>query len=296
MSIDRVTSHYKSEDKFPLILEAKSKIGRLTVVGAGPGDLDLITVKALKVLRVADIILYDALVNEELLSFANKSATCIFVGKRKGCYAYKQEEINDMILQYAKKGNHVVRLKGGDPFVFGRGAEEMDYVSKHGVITHTVPGITSCIAVPEQLGISLTKRGYSQSFWVITATTRYHELSKDVLQAAKSDATVVILMGIHKAKEIVGVFTKEGKANLAVTVIQNGTRSNERSIHTTIACLIQDLEKNSISSPAIIVIGKVAHEVSPNARQDPFWKSLSNYSVPKDFLEELQNSNSYEES
>ena len=115
---------------------------KLTVVGAGPGDVDLITVKAIKVLKTADVVLYDALVNDEILDYINSKAELIFVGKRKGCYAYQQDQINELIVSRANKFGHVVRLKGGDPFIFGRGAEELEYGAKFGLETAFVPGIS----------------------------------------------------------------------------------------------------------------------------------------------------------
>jgi len=136
----------------------QDKTPKLTVVGAGPGDPDLITLKAVKALASADVVLYDALINEELLTYA-PDAEKIFVGKRKGCYAYRQDQINELIVSRAKSHGHVVRLKGGDPFIFGRGAEEIDYVQQFDIETAMVPGISSSFAVPAYQGIPLTKRG-----------------------------------------------------------------------------------------------------------------------------------------
>jgi len=171
---------------------------KLTVVGAGPGDPDLITLKAINAIASADVIMYDALVNKELLQYASKKAELIFVGKRKGCYAYQQNQINELIVVSALRGNHVVRLKGGDPFIFGRGAEELEYAKEYAIEVAVVPGISSSAAVPAYQGIPLTKRNASQSFWVITGTTKSHEISTDIALAAKSTATVVILMGMGK--------------------------------------------------------------------------------------------------
>ena len=185
------------------------KTPKLTVVGAGPGDPDLITLKAIKALKSADVILYDALINVDLLNYAPKKAEKIFVGKRKGCYRYQQEQINELIVSRAKSNGHVVRLKGGDPFIFGRGAEEMDYAHQFGIETDMVPGISSALAVPAYQGIPLTKRNASESFWVITGTTKSHKMSTDIALAAKSTATVVILMGMGKLDEIVAVFKSE---------------------------------------------------------------------------------------
>ncbi|MEO1010683.1 MAG: uroporphyrinogen-III C-methyltransferase [Bacteroidota bacterium] len=230
--------------------------GKLSVIGAGPGDVELITLKALKALRKADVILYDALVNPELLEYG-PSAEHIFVGKRKGCYAYRQEQINELIVSRAKTHGNVVRLKGGDPFVFGRGAEEMEYASQHGVEVAVVPGISSALAVPANQHIPVTKRGASESFWVITGTTRDHKLSQDVQLAAKSNATVVILMGMSKLSQIVACFKKEGKEDMPVAIIQNGTRENEKVGLGNINSIEEEVAHQGLSNPAIIVIGEV---------------------------------------
>ncbi|SEL13219.1 uroporphyrin-III C-methyltransferase [Aquimarina amphilecti] len=233
-----------------------SKTPKLTVVGAGPGDPDLITLKAIKVLESADVVLYDALINESLLEYAS-NAEKIFVGKRKGCYAYQQEQINELIVSRAKSSGHVVRLKGGDPFIFGRGAEEIDYVQQFSIETNMVPGISSSLAVPAYQGIPLTKRGSSESFWVITGTTKSHKLSQDVCLAAKSNATVVILMGMSKLNEIVSIFAAENKQDIPVAVIQNGTTENEKFGYGSIQTIEQVVLEKKMSSPAIIVIGEV---------------------------------------
>jgi uroporphyrin-III C-methyltransferase len=236
------------------------KIPKLTVVGAGPGDVDLITLKAIKAIKSADVVLYDALINEELLEYASKEAEVIFVGKRKGCYAFQQEQINELIVVKAKEKGHVVRLKGGDPFIFGRGTEEIEYAQTFGLETYVVPGISSVSAVPAYQGISLTKRHTAESFWVITGTTKNHQLSEDVALAAKSTATVVILMGMAKLEEIVKVFSSENKQDTAIAVIQEGTTVNEKVGIGTISTIQQIVEENKLTSPAIIIIGDVVKE------------------------------------
>ncbi|WP_203257668.1 uroporphyrinogen-III C-methyltransferase [Hyunsoonleella ulvae] len=233
---------------------------KLTVVGAGPGDEDLITLKAIKAIESANVILYDALINESLLKYASKDAELIFVGKRRGCYAFQQEQINELIVSKANEKGHVVRLKGGDPFIFGRGAEEIDYVRQFGLETFMVPGISSSVAVPAYQGIPLTKRGASESFWVITGTTKQHKLSEDVALAAKSTATVVILMGMGKLGEIVKIFSKEGKGDTAIGIIQNGTRDNENVGIGTIDTIENIVEEKQLANPAIIIIGDVVKE------------------------------------
>ncbi|WP_373055513.1 uroporphyrinogen-III C-methyltransferase [Zunongwangia sp. H14] len=232
---------------------------KLTVVGAGPGDPELITVKALNTLKSASVVLYDALINRDLLEYAPQ-AEHIFVGKRKDKHRYSQEEINELIVKYALQRGHVVRLKGGDPFVFGRGSEEINYARKNGLETAVVSGITSSIAVPANVGIPLTQRGTSESFWVITGTTTQRKLSDDVRLAAQSTATVVILMGMGKLKEIVEVFKGFGKEDIPVGVIQNGTTVNEKSGFGTINTIEKIVSEKQLGAPAIIVIGEVVKE------------------------------------
>ncbi|MEX1382288.1 uroporphyrinogen-III C-methyltransferase, partial [Lutibacter sp.] len=172
-------------------------IKKVTLIGAGPGDPDLITVKGVKALQSAKVILYDALINRELLEYA-PYAKKIFVGKRKGMHSFTQDKINELIVKSAFEYGNAVRLKGGDPFIFGRGSEEVEFIESFGIETEVISGISSAMAVPASQGISLTKRGISESFWVITGTTSERKLSTDVYLAAQSTATVVILMGMSK--------------------------------------------------------------------------------------------------
>ncbi|TDE31158.1 uroporphyrinogen-III C-methyltransferase [Flavobacterium ranwuense] len=232
----------------------------VTLVGAGPGDPDLLTIKGAKALAEAQVVLYDALANEEILTYAPKKSIKIFVGKRKGCHEYSQDQINRLIVDNALTYGNVVRLKGGDPFIFGRGSEEIEYVESFGIPTFVIPGISSSIAVPAYQGISLTKRGVSESFWVITGTTSARKLSNDVALAAQSSATVVILMGMSKLEQIIALFQKESKGEIPVAVIQNGTMPDEKIGVGTIDTIQQVVTENKLSSPAIIVIGEVVRE------------------------------------
>ncbi len=243
-------------DQFNLNLNPSFNGGKLSVVGAGPGDIELITIKAIRALNDADVVLYDALIDTQLLDYA-QGAEKIFVGKRKGCYAFQQQQINELIVNRAQQGYHVVRLKGGDPFVFGRGAEEMEYAAQNGIEVSVVPGISSCVSVPASIDIPVTKRGDSESFWVITGTTKDHQLSRDIHLAAKSSATVVILMGMSKLKEIVSLFVQVGKSETPVAIIQNGTTANEKIGVGTVVTIEEEVEKQKLSNPAIIIIGEV---------------------------------------
>lgn len=235
-------------------------IAKVTLVGAGPGDIELITLKGLKAIQQADVILYDALVNEELLDEA-PNAIKIFVGKRKGFKAYSQEEINRLIVDNAFLHGHVVRLKGGDSFVFGRGSEEIQYVEAFGIETTVVPGISSSISVPALAGIPVTHRGVSNSFTVISGTLSQGELNPEVKHVAKSNGTVVILMGISKLPEIVEIYKKIGKENEAIAIIKNGSLPSQTSLIGTIDSIVDLARNDENQGPGIIVIGSVV-EVS----------------------------------
>ncbi|TFF36729.1 uroporphyrinogen-III C-methyltransferase [Mucilaginibacter psychrotolerans] len=230
---------------------------RVTLVGAGPGDAELITIKGIKALQTADVVLYDALVNEELLEFAPEHATKVYVGKRSGDHSFSQENINKLMIDYALNYGHVVRLKGGDPFVFGRGYEELDHAADYSIPAQVIPGISSSIGVPGLQGIPVTHRGLSESFWVVTGTTSDGKVSADLYAAAKTNATVVVLMGIHKLAQIAEIFKAEGKHRLPVAVIQSGTTDNEKVVVGTVNTIVEAAEDNGITSPALIVFGEV---------------------------------------
>ena len=232
----------------------------ITLVGAGPGDPDLITRKGLKALRSADAILYDALSSDELLDETPAAAVRIFVGKRAGCHYKKQEEINELLVETALRHGHVVRLKGGDPFVFGRGQEEVAYARAHGIPTTVVPGISSCISLPELQGVAPTSRGYADSFWVLTAHTRDGGLSNDLLLAPRTNATVIILMGLGRLDQICALWDAEGKGNLPAMVIQNGSRPNERCWVGTVNDIADRVATERDKGPGIIVLGRTVSQ------------------------------------
>ena len=235
------------------------KQAKITLVGAGPGDPELITVKGLQALHQADVVLYDALSSRQLLEEAPSWAKLIFVGKRAGRHSYSQEQINLLMVQMAYSHGHVVRLKGGDSFVFGRGQEELEFAQAFDIETVVVPGISSCIAVPEFQEVPLTRRGINQSFWVMTGTTRDGKLSEDVTLAAQSSATIVILMGMRKLPQIVDVFRAAGKENLPVMVVQNGSTKKERVALGTVDNIEAEVASKGLGTPGIIVLGEVVN-------------------------------------
>ncbi|MEN7548431.1 uroporphyrinogen-III C-methyltransferase [Rapidithrix thailandica] len=236
-----------------------AKQPRLTLVGAGPGDPELITLKAVNALKEADVVLYDALVNTSLLTYAKEGTEMVYVGKRAGMHSFSQERINQLIVEYAFSHGHVVRLKGGDPFVFGRGQEEIAHAEAYGVPSSVVPGISSALAVPASQKIPLTARGVNESFWVVTGTTKSGKLSKDLPLAAQSSATVVILMGTKKLKEITEVFRIYRDDDTPIAIIQNGTLENERIGLGTLDTIVEVAEELKLGAPAIILVGEVVH-------------------------------------
>ena len=235
---------------------------KLTLVGAGPGDPDLITIKGLKAIQSADAILYDSLASKELLDYARVGCKLLYVGKRHGCKSSKQEAIHDLIVHCAKKYGHVVRLKGGDSFVFGRGYEEIEHAANHNIATEVIPGISSCISVPASVGIPITHRGLSEGFWVTTGTLKSGEISGDIYLAAKSNSTVVILMGLHKIEMIASIFAGEGKGSTPVAVIQSGSLPESKVVAGNVSEIADMVLKAGLKSPSIIVIGEVA-KLSP---------------------------------
>jgi uroporphyrin-III C-methyltransferase len=246
---------------------------KITLVGAGPGDPELLTIKAMRAIQNADAILYDALSNEELLSYAPAGCFKLYVGKRRGCKSNKQEAINELIVHCAKKYGHVVRLKGGDPFVFGRGQEEIEYANAHGIPTTVIPGISSCISVPALEGIPLTTRGINESFWVTTGTLSSGEISPDIKFAAQSSATVVILMGLHRIEEIMSLFQTYAKSDTPVAVIQNGSLESKKMVIGQVGNITDKVLQEQIASPAIIVVGDVV-ALSPNYIKEMVYQEL----------------------
>jgi uroporphyrin-III C-methyltransferase len=230
---------------------------KLTLVGAGPGDAELITLKGINALRKADVVLYDELANARMLEYAPEQALKIYVGKKAGNAAFSQTEINTLIVRLARKRGHVVRLKGGDSFVFGRGHEELEYARNHGIGVEVIPGVSSCIAVPASMNIPVTRRGISESFWVITGTTQNGEISADLKLAVQSKATVVVLMGMSRLTEICNLYKHFGRGYLPMAVIQNGTRPDEKSVIGQVWEMPHLVKENNIGTPAIMILGEV---------------------------------------
>jgi uroporphyrinogen III methyltransferase/synthase len=234
--------------------------GRVTLVGAGPGDPGLLTLRAAQVLADADVLLYDALASDPIIEMTSPRCERIFVGKRSGDHAMPQSEIEALMVRKAREGNHVVRLKGGDPFVFGRGGEEALALRAQGITFEVVPGITSAIAVPAYAGIPVTQRGMSAAFTVLTGHEDPSKLETmvDWKRLADPDRTLVLLMAMERLPQICARLIEEGMSpDTPSAVIQDGTRPSQRCITATLRSIAVDAQREGLVSPAIVVIGEV---------------------------------------
>jgi uroporphyrin-III C-methyltransferase len=228
------------------------------MVGAGPGDPGLITVKGLKLLREADVLIYDRLVPDSLIKQARHSAKKIYVGKGAGWHTIDQKEIQRIMIENARDGKNVVRLKGGDPFLFGRGGEETQKL-KHARIGFTiVPGVTSAIAVPAYVGIPVTHREYSSSIAIATGhQDRNKKQRVNWRKLATAVDTIIILMGIGNLKEIVGELIKGGlKRNTKIAIIEWGTTQRQRTITGTLSNIVNKATSHRLHPPSVIVVGE----------------------------------------
>lgn len=237
-----------------------SEKGKVYLVGAGPGDPELLTRKAEQLIKEADVIFYDALVGEGIKELFPPGTELVYVGKRADDHAYQQEEINRMLVESASRHKRIVRLKGGDPYVFGRGGEEAEELVKAGIEVEVVPGITSAIAVPELAGIPVTHRGYASAVTVITGhedpTKGDPALNFKALGQMKG--TIVILMGVSRLKDNVDALLNGGKpANTPVAIIERGASDKERVTAGTLGTIVSMAELRGVKSPAIIIIGEV---------------------------------------
>jgi len=231
----------------------------LYVMGAGPGDPELITVKGYKVLQRANVVLYDNLASKELLNITNDDCEKIYVGKQPYGEYTPQEEILRLIKEKALTKGLVVRLKGGDPFIFGRGYEEVLFAREHGIKTYFIPGITSMQA-SGFLDIPLTHRAVSESVWMVTGTKKDGRLSADLNLAMQSNATVVIYMGMKKLAEIAQTYVEAGNGHIPAAIIQHASLPHQKSVRGIVKYLPRLAEEAHITYPAIIIIGWVADE------------------------------------
>ena len=236
--------------------------GYVYLVGAGPGDIGLITVKGLECIQRADVIVYDRLANPRLLSYARTDAKYIYVGKTPDHHTLKQEEINEVLVEEALKGQVVTRLKGGDPYVFGRGGEEGERLREAGVPFEVVPGITSAIAVPSYAGIPVTHRHLTSTFTVITGHEDPLKASSQInwQRLAEDPGTLIFLMGVGHLTQIVQQLVANGKSDTTpIALIRWGTRPEQQVVVGTLATIVEDVARAGLTSPAIIIVGDVVN-------------------------------------
>ncbi|NPA53962.1 MAG: uroporphyrinogen-III C-methyltransferase [Aquificae bacterium] len=233
-------------------------MGKVYLVGAGPGDPELLTVKAYKLIQKADVILYDRLINSEILFLAKPTCELIYVGKEDGKHILEQDKINFLLYDYAKNNDIVVRLKGGDPFVFGRGGEEAQFLAEKGIPFEIVPGITSAISVPAYAGVPVTHRGIASSFAVITGHGHKGQFPDINWEALAGIDTLVFLMGVANRQKIAENLIKAGRnPDEPVIFIEKGTTKEQKSIVSTLKEVAEG--KTTVYSPAIFLIGKVVN-------------------------------------
>ncbi len=237
------------------------KKGKVFICGGGPGDPKLITVRAMELLKSCDVVLYDRLVGKEIIDQIPAGTEKVYVGRTVGQPTTHQDRTNELMVKYAEKGKNVMRLKGGDPFIFGRGAEEAEYLIKRGIEFEIVPGITSAIASPAYAGIPLTHRRYSSSVAIVTG---HEDAEKDELvvkwdKLAGAVDTIVVLMGIGKVDQISRDLMNAGmKKGTKIAIVASGTTDKQRIVRGTLATIVSVAKKAAVKPPAVIVIGKVA--------------------------------------
>ena len=234
-------------------------VGKVWLVGAGPGDVGLFTIKGKEILEKAEVVVYDSLVGQGILSQIPSSARLINVGKRANHHTMPQEEINQVLLKEAQAGSRVVRLKGGDPFLFGRGGEELELLAEHGIPYEVVPGVTSPISVPAYNGIPVTHRDFTSSLHIITGHKRAgKEYDIDFEALVRTRGTLVFLMGIASLGDICAGLLKGGMdADMPAAVLQKGTTAGQKRVVATVGTLKAEVDRQGIETPAIIVVGKV---------------------------------------
>lgn len=245
------------------------KEGKVYLVGAGPGDPGLLSIKALKILEKANVVIYDRLITKVILQLIPKKAEKIYVGKRSGKHSISQDKINEILIREARKGKVVVRLKGGDPFLFGRGGEEVQELRKSGIQFEVVPGVTSALAAPTYAGIPLTHRKYASSLAIVTG----HEDSTKPENRVKweklstSVDTIVVLMGIKNLENIVKRLLNGGRdPQTSIAIIERGTTTNQRTTIGTLSNIAQKASQRKVKPPAIIIIGDVV-----KLQKELFW-------------------------
>ena len=235
-----------------------TQYGKVHLVGAGPGDPDLITVKALKLLQTADAIVYDRLANSELLEHAQAHCDLIYVGKKKDQHSLPQEQICELLMLLARCGKNVVRLKGGDPFIFGRGGEEIEYLQQHDIGCQIVPGITAAIGCAASTQIPLTHRDHAHAVTFITGHRQNGQMHINWDLALQKDSTVVFYMGLSNIGEITSQLIERGcSSSMPFAVVSEGTSNQQQVVVGTVSDIAKKVQQTAVTSPALLIMGEV---------------------------------------
>ncbi|MFC6669343.1 siroheme synthase CysG [Marinobacterium aestuariivivens] len=240
------------------VADPEHQVGEVYLVGAGPGDPELLTFKALRLMQQADVVLYDALVSKDVLELCRRDADLVFVGKKRDNHALPQEGINDLLVKHALEGKRVLRLKGGDPFIFGRGAEELQSLKPHGIPFQVVPGITAASACATYAGIPLTHRHVAQSVKFVTGQLKNRTSDLNFAELVHPNQTIVLYMGLHTLPELASKLVAHGKpAETPVAIVSKGTARDQKVLTGTLANIAELQAVAQLPAPALIIVGEV---------------------------------------